>query len=94
MESPTTVLDRRIDATDAWSLEARRVALLSAELGVALDGDALMLCDIYDLRSLQRQLRQALAGTRRYRLARGSLAVTTPIGHDGGALTALRRLLR
>lgn len=94
MESPTSVLDRRIGATDTWSLEARRVALLASELGVALDGDALMLCDVYDLRSLQRQLRQALAGTRHYRLARGSLAVPTPIGRDGGALAALRRLLR
>jgi len=94
MEIPMTVLDRCADATDTWSREARRGILLAAELGVALDDDALGLCDVYDLRSLQTQLRQALAGERRYRPAHGPAAVMTRASRTDTALAALRRILR
>ncbi len=93
MTIPTTVLDRRADATDTWSREARRVTLLAAELDVALD-DALILCDVYDLRFLQTQLRQALAGERRYQQARRPAAILTQANRTGHALAALRRILR
>ena len=94
MTIPTTVLDRRADATDTWSREARRVTLLAAELDVALDDDALILCDVYDLRFLQTQLRQALAGERRYQQARRPAAILTQANRTGHALAALRRILR
>jgi hypothetical protein len=92
---PTTVLDRRADATDTWSREARRAALLAAELGVTLDDEALILCDVYDLRSLQTRLRQALAGERHYpQPAYGPAAVLTRASRTGHALAALRRIVR
>ncbi len=94
MTIPTTVLDGRADATDTWSRDARRVTLLAAELDVALDDDALILCDIYDLRFRQTQLRQALAGERRYQQAQRPAAILTQANRTGHALAALRRILR
>jgi hypothetical protein len=43
-----------------WNEEARRVRLLAAEVGVALDEETLILYDIRDLMSLHLRLRSAL----------------------------------
>jgi hypothetical protein len=43
-----------------WNEEARRVRLLAAELGVALDEEALIFYDIRDLMSLHLRLQRAL----------------------------------
>jgi hypothetical protein len=43
-----------------WSEEARRVRLLAAELGVALDDETLIFYDIRDLMSLHLRLQRAL----------------------------------
>lgn len=56
---------RHVDAAhigeaDAWTREAWRVCLLTAELDLALDDDALIYDDVYDLRALGARLRAAL----------------------------------
>ena len=60
-------MDRCVDAMDGhfggggmWNEEARRVRLLAAELGVALDDEALIFYDIRDLMSLHLRLQRAL----------------------------------
>lgn len=42
---------------DAWSREARIVVALAARAGIALDEEALLVCDVRALQALQRVLR-------------------------------------
>jgi hypothetical protein len=53
-------VDGRFGGGGTWSEEARRVRLLAAELGVALDDETLIFYDIRDLMSLHLRLRRAL----------------------------------
>src|SRR5918911_3908270 len=48
-----------------WNREARRVTLLAEELGVVLDKETLILCDVRDLMALRLCLQRALAGEAR-----------------------------
>ena len=71
----------RFSSEGIWNREARRVTLLAEELGVVLDKEALILCDVRDLMALRLGLQRALAGeVRRLRAIRrpdaryGSLA--------------------
>ena len=52
----------RFGGGGTWNEEARRVRLLAAELGMALDDEALNFYDIRDLMSLHLRLRRALHG--------------------------------
>jgi len=63
-------------AADAWSREAWRVGLLAAELDIALDDDALIVSDVYDLRTLGARLRQLLIAPRRRSLADHALSLS------------------
>ena len=53
-------VDGRFGGGGTWSEEARRVRLLAAELGVALDDETLIFYDIRDLMSLHLRLQRAL----------------------------------
>jgi hypothetical protein len=53
-------VDGRFGGAGLWNEEARRVRLLAAELGVALDDETLTFYDIRDLMSLHLRLQQAL----------------------------------
>ncbi len=68
MDSLHTVNGRGIGAADAWSREAWRVGLLATEFDIALDEDALIVSDVYDLRALGARLRQRLTAPRRRNL--------------------------
>jgi hypothetical protein len=58
-----------------WSREARRVAMLAAELELGLDQQALILCDVRDLIALRQLLQRAARGeTWRSRQTYGVLA--------------------
>ena len=70
----------RFSGKGTWNREARRVTLLAAELGVVLDNEALILCDVRDLMSLRLCLQRALAGE-----ARRPWAILRP-GADAGSL--------
>jgi hypothetical protein len=52
--------DSRYVAAGTWDGEARRVRLLTAQLGVALDDETLTLYDVRDLMALQLRLQKAL----------------------------------
>ncbi|HZS89685.1 MAG TPA: hypothetical protein VFE42_19625 [Chloroflexota bacterium] len=54
------------NGSGTWSREARRVTLLASELGMALDSEALILCDVRDLMGLRLRLRAELARTGRH----------------------------
>ena len=78
-ESPVPALDKedgdvgcamgtvgeRFSGEGTWNREARRVTLLAAELGVVLDKETLILCDVRDLMALRLGLQRALAGEAR-----------------------------
>src|SRR5437763_6904700 len=51
----------RLSGEGTWNREARRVALLAAELGVVLNKETLILCDVRDLMSLRLCLQRALS---------------------------------
>jgi hypothetical protein len=53
-------VDGRFGGGGTWSEEARRVRLLAAELGVALDDETLIFYDIRDLMSLHLRLQRAV----------------------------------
>ncbi|HKO25322.1 MAG TPA: hypothetical protein VJY65_11375 [Chloroflexota bacterium] len=53
-------VDGRFSGGGTWNEEARRVRLLAAEVGMALDEETLIFYDIRDLMSLHRRLRRAL----------------------------------
>jgi hypothetical protein len=52
----------RFSGEGTWNREARRVTLLATELGVVLDKETLILCDVRDLMALRLGLQRALAG--------------------------------
>ena len=60
MDRYRDAVDGRFGGGGTWSEEARRVRLLAAELGVALDDETLIFYDIRDLTSLHLRLRRAL----------------------------------
>ena len=62
MDCYRDAVDGRFGGGGTWNEEARRVRLLAAELGVALDDEALIFYDIRDLMSLHLRLRRALLG--------------------------------
>ena len=47
--------------TDAWSREARIVVAFADEANIAIDDEALIHCDVRDLKILQSQLRRKVA---------------------------------
>lgn len=47
----------------AWSREARRVLMLAGELGLTLDAETLILCDVRDLMALRLRLQRTLASS-------------------------------
>src|SRR5919202_1136686 len=55
----------RFSGEGTWNREARRVTLLAEELGVVLDTETLILCDVRDLMALRLGLQRALAGEAR-----------------------------
>src|SRR5436305_10688699 len=55
----------RFGGEGTWNREARRVTLLADELGVVLDREMLILCDVRDLMALRLALHRALAGAAR-----------------------------
>lgn len=60
MGSLTDRAGDRFCGAGRWNWEARQASLLAAELGVALDDEALLHYDIRDLMALQLRLRIAL----------------------------------
>ena len=60
MDCCRDAVDGRFGGGGTWSEEARRVRLLAAELGVALDDETLIFYDIRDLMSLHLRLQGAL----------------------------------
>jgi hypothetical protein len=59
------IVAERVGGEGTWNREARRVTLLAEELGVVLDKETLILCDVRDLMALRLCLQQALAGEAR-----------------------------
>jgi hypothetical protein len=59
------IAGERVSGEGTWKREARRVTLLAAELGVVLDKETLILCDVRDLMALRLSLQRALAGEAR-----------------------------
>ena len=59
------IVAERFGGEGTWNREARRVTLLADELGVVLDKEMLILCDVRDLMALRLCLQQALAGEAR-----------------------------
>lgn len=57
MESSTQARYRQ-GQWSTWEREAQRVALLAGEAGVALDEEALILCDVRELMALSVRLRR------------------------------------
>jgi hypothetical protein len=55
------IVAERFSGEGTWNREARRVTLLAAELGVVLDKETLILCDVRDLMALRLGLQRALA---------------------------------
>ena len=55
----------RFGGEGTWNREARRVTMLADELGVVLDKETLILCDVRDLMALRLCLQRALAGEAR-----------------------------
>jgi hypothetical protein len=68
----------RFSGEGIWNREARRVALLAEELGVVLDQEMLILCDVRDLMAQRLCLQRALAGE-----ARRRWAIRRPDARDG-----------
>ena len=62
MDCCVDAMDGRFGGGGMWNEEARRVRLLAAELGVALDDEALIFYDIRELMSLHLRLQRALHG--------------------------------
>ena len=60
MDCCRDAVDGRFGGAGLWNEEARRVRLLAAEVGVALDDETLIFYDIRDLMSLHRRLQRAL----------------------------------
>ena len=60
MDCYRDAVDGHFGGGGTWSEEARRVRLLAAELGVALDDETLIFYDIRDLMSLHLRLQRAL----------------------------------
>ena len=56
------IVAERFSGEGTWNREARRVTLLAAELGIVLDKEMLILCDVRDLMALHLGLQRALAG--------------------------------
>jgi hypothetical protein len=69
----------RFSGEGTWNREARRVTLLAKELGVVLDKETLILCDVRDLMALRLGLQRALVGE-----ARRPWAIPLPGGADCG----------
>ena len=59
------ITDERFGGEGTWNREARRVTLLAEELGVVLDKETLILCDVRDLMAVRLGLQRALAGEAR-----------------------------
>src|SRR5919206_633099 len=59
------IVAERFSGEGTWNREARRVTLLAKELGVVLDKETLILCDVRDLMALRLGLQRALAGEAR-----------------------------
>src|SRR5437763_10241897 len=59
------IVAERFGGEGTWNREARRVTLLADELGVVLDREMLILCDVRDLMALRLALQRALAGEAR-----------------------------
>ena len=55
------IVAERFSGEGTWNREARRVTLLANELGVVLDKETLILCDVRDLMALRLGLQRALA---------------------------------
>jgi hypothetical protein len=93
------IVAERFSGEGTWNREARRVTLLADELGVVLDKETLILCDVRDLMALRRCLQRALAGEARRPWAiprpgagSGSVAVTPVRGdRQPRALALLRK---
>jgi hypothetical protein len=75
----------RFSGEGTWNREARRVALLASELGVVLDKETLILCDVRDLMALRLCLQRALAGE-----ARRPWAFLRPGSADSGSVASRR----
>ena len=75
------IVGERFSGEGTWNREARRVTLLAAELGVVLDREMLILCDVRELMALRFGLQRALA-----REARRPWAILRPTP----AMAALR----
>jgi hypothetical protein len=95
------IVAERFSGEGTWNREARRVTLLADELGVVLDKEMLILCDVRDLMALRLGLQRALAGEARrpWTILRpgagsGSVAVTPVRGnHQPRGLALLRKAL-
>ena len=72
------IVAERFSGEGTWNREARRVTLLANELGVVLDKETLILCDVRDLMALRLGLQRALAGE-----ARRPWAILRPAAHHG-----------
>src|ERR671933_2160439 len=72
------IAGERFSGEGTWNREARRVTLLATELGVVLDKEMLILCDVRDLMALRLGLQRALAGE-----ARRPWAIRRPAAHHG-----------
>jgi hypothetical protein len=91
----------RFSGEGTWNREARRVTLLADELGVVLDKETLILCDVRDLMALRLGLQRALAGEARRPWAilrsgagSGSVAVTPVRGNrQPRGLALLRKVV-
>src|ERR687886_854545 len=96
------IVAERFSGEGTWNREARRVTLLAEELGVVLDNEMLILCDVRDLMALRLCLQQALAGQARRPWAilrpgagSGSVAVTPVRGdHQPRGLALLRKAVQ
>jgi hypothetical protein len=62
MDRYVAAVDGRFGGGGMWNEEVRQVRLLAAELGVALDDEALIFYDIRELMSLHQRLQRALHG--------------------------------
>ena len=84
------IVAERFSGEGTWNREARRVTLLAKELGVVLDKETLILCDVRDLMALRLGLQRALAGEARrpWAILRPSAGSGSLAFHDTACGTA------
>ena len=90
MDCVMGTVGERFSGAGTWNGEARRVTLLAAELGVVLDKETLILCDVRDLMALRLGLQRALAGEARrpWAILRPSAGSGSLAFHDTACGTA------